>query len=245
MAFYGRQIVHHPSTASYWAGESFFSDTSVVEDSTVGASRVTLKWSRTVPSGFVEDQAMTTLTLAMNMGPGDYQVLNNAAKADAESDLGSFWDNIKTLITPAWTLVEYAWHDWSAPETKLGPADRVTTLSAAAAGTGGRIPDQNAITVTFRTASREHWGRSYLGGFTVGQYDATYGRPSHATCDALATHFNTLQGALQANTQATEIVVHSLEHQAVLSVDEIHCDDVPDIIRSRRPRRPTYRKVFS
>src|SRR5262245_47377195 len=96
-----------------------------------------------------------------------------------------------------------------------------------------------------KTPSRRNWGRVYEPGVAFSQYDAVYGRPTNAMCDTLASAWRTMLNNLVAKSTSVECVVFSKQYQANLVVSEVACDNVPDIIRRRRPKNPSYRKTFT
>lgn len=243
---YDHKITYIASSSSYWHAQSVYSDTVFVDGSSVplGASFVTLAWSRTSPATTREDRATCTLAIGKTVGGGIYSYLASADKAAAETALDTWWTSMKTDVANQWTLVEYRWHDWLVGETVLGPADRVTARSVAGTfGATNRMPDQDSQTVTFKTASRRHWGRVYLPGIASGRYDTTYGRFVTSQVDDGATFFHTLATNLAASSQ--EIVVASKAHQGILSCSSIASDDVVDIQRRRRAKQASYHKEYT
>lgn len=244
---WNREIVHKAATAGYWAEQSKFSDAVVIPAAAdqLSASRVTLQFGRTTPTGTIEDLASFTMHLCIHVGSGVYGRLTDGQKADAEADLDTLMTAQMALMHQSHTLKGYAWHDVDAGDKYYGPVDRLTSKNIAGSAAGTRLPDQVAASVTWRTASRKHWGRVYVPGISHSSLDALYGRPTNGWCDQTASNFRTFANALLSNTAATELVVYSHAHQAILSVDEIHCDNVPDVVRRRRFKQPSYRKAFT
>jgi hypothetical protein len=241
-----RTITHTPATASYWAAQSKFSDTVVQAASgSLSASRATINWSRSTPAGTQEDFASFTMHFCVHVGAGSYVQLDATQKADAETDLAVFVASLRGEMSNQFTHVNTTWHDVVAGDQFYGPADRITANGLTGQVATSRLPDQLAVNVTLRTSSRKHWGRFYIPGIASTKFDLTYGRPTSTVCDTLATATRTLGTSLMANTAATELVVYSHQHQAVLSVDEIHCDNVADVIRRRRAKMVSYRKAFT
>jgi hypothetical protein len=183
---------------------------------------------------------------AVMVAAGTAAYLDASQKAEVETDLGPFWVSLNALMPSGVNIVDYVWHDWFEGDRFYGPADRITS-SGGITGTiaSSRLPDQVAATITFRTASRKHWGRMYVPSIAWTKMDSTYGRIANGTCDILASAARTLALATEANTARTSLVVFSLAHQAVLTIDEIHCDNVPDIVRRRRAKSASYRKAFT
>lgn len=240
-----RAISHTSDTAAYWDAQSKFSDSVVVDAgaATLSVSQLAMKFSRVTPAGTREDLSEFTTHHAFIAGGGLYSRLSDAQKATVEGIWGTWWTTVKALCDSGITLVEYAWHDLDLGDAFYGPADRVTTASVAGTLVADRMPDQLAVDVTLRTASRKHWGRFYVVGIGTTKYEKAYGRPANTTCDSLATATRTAYLAEDAASIA--LVVCSKQHQGILTVDEIHCDNVPDVIRRRRPKQASYRKSYA
>src|SRR5262249_54437151 len=142
------------------------------------------------------------------------------------------------------SLAEYRWHDWDINDVALGPADRVTSRSVAGTtGATSRLPDQDAQTVTWTTASRRHWGRVYLPGIGFNRIDNTTGRWASTQVDAAALHFHTLATSLVAG--GYDMVVVSRQFHALLTIDTISVDDIVDIQRRRRAKQASYHKIYT
>ena len=198
-----RTITTTASSATYWAGQSYFSDTVVQQ--AVGAfstSKVTLLWSRTTPAGTREDFVSTNLHICVHVGAGSYVALTDTQKGEAEADLDTFTTAIAARQSNSHTLVRYDWHDITVGDAHYGPVDRSTTKSTAGTAVNFRMPDQISANATFRTSSRKHWGRIYLPGIAQTAYETTYGRVSNAQCDGIASDVRTLANNLVANSAA-------------------------------------------
>jgi hypothetical protein len=100
------------------------------------------------------------------------------------------------------------------------------------------------MSVTKVTASRKHWGRIYVGPLQLTGSIATgvNGRFNTSQVDTVATAFNTLRAGLQADDFPMVVFDRTRLHFA--TVDGVRCDDIPDVIRSRRPDWVPYRKVL-
>lgn len=250
---YTKEVTHVGAEAGYWAGQTFDFD-AVVTDAgatSIGCSRVTMKWKRTVPTGLSEDLVMCTLSVAKANAGHIFNQLTSAELATVEGYLDSFWTTVKAYCTTQLTLVEYAWHGVSgtSPRTedgkgqKMGPAVRVTVKSVAGTDSVGRGPDQLATNITLRTASRKHWGRVYLPGIGIDKWDTTYGRLTTTVVDGVAGAANTLNNSIE--TGGFRLGVWSQLHPAFLSAKTVEVDDVPDIQRRRRPKRRNYATLYS
>lgn len=243
---YQHTIVHTTATATYWDTVPKFSDTVVLDAGAadIGVSFCTISWTRTVPTGLREDKATCTLAIAKDPGNNLYSLIIDADKATAEGHLDTWWTTQKTNTANQWTLNEYRWHDWHADEATLGPADRVTARSVAgSAGTSSRLPDQDAFAMTFTTAARRHWGRVYLPGIALAQYDMNMGRFASAGVDTIVGAFHTFLSNLAASD--LELVVASRKHQAILELSTLQSDDIVDIVRRRRAKQANYHKIYT
>jgi len=245
MAFGSRRIICSPETESYWQAQSRYSDSTIEVAPALSASKATLQWKRTTPAGTQED--LCSINVHMGIVAGATCVfLDDTQKAAAEVDLKAYMDALAGMQNPGFSSHSIVWHDHRAGEPFYGPADRVTTYATAVgSGPGTRLPDQVACSVTMRTSSRKHWGRVYVPGLGSARFDATYGRFLSSTCDALASTLRDLYSGLEGNTASTTMVVYSTAHQAALTIDEIVCDDVVDIIRRRRAKAVNYRKIIA
>src|SRR3954454_14993179 len=191
---------------SYWQSQSVYSDTAItsVGAATLGASRLTINWARSTPAGTQEDLVSINPHFAVAASPGaPISFLDNAAKAVVETEVYTWIASWAALASNQFNTWQLIWHDIKAGDPFYGPADRFTQLDPGIPGTfpNARTPDQIAINLTFRTASRKHWGRVYLPGINSGRYDAVYGRPTNATCDSLASSWRTMINTLAGKPQ--------------------------------------------
>jgi hypothetical protein len=109
------------------------------------------------------------------------------------------------------------------------------------------MPDQVALTTTFRTAGRKHWGRFYTGGWTGNELaaDAQQGHARGVAVDALSTAAKTLLNDLYDDARKTWVCVWSPKYRGAMSVNEVSVDDTWDIVRRRRAKFPSYRKTYT
>jgi len=151
------------------------------------------------------------------------------------SALTNIWCT-KTKVT------QIAWYRHGPGITPPNPAERVLVLTTPIVGTASTtswIP-QEACSVTFRTAVRTSWGRTYLPFQSGTTSDG--GRISSGTADLIANAVNAMVVAAAAADM--HLVVTSNAKNAALVVEHIEVDDVLDVIRSRRWKHTNYRKIL-
>lgn len=248
---YIKDVTHTGDEASYWAGQTYDFDAVVTNAgaTSIGCSRCTVKYKRTVPVGLSEDLMMFTFSIAKSAGSHIYNQLSSADLVTAETSIDVFVNAVKALQHSSITCVEYAWHGVSgtSPRTKdgrgqkMGPAVRTTVKSIPGALSVGRSPDQLAVNVTLRTASRKHWGRFAIPGLDIGKWDPAYGRVLTSSVDAISAAADSLYSQLQ--TAGFMLGVWSQLHPAFLAAKSTEVDDVPDIVRRRRAKRRNYAKI--
>lgn len=140
-------------------------------------------------------------------------------------------------------LVEYRWYAFGAQVVSPNPPARVTTKVTPIVGTAtGDFVHQVAWTVTLRTALRRHWGRIYIPwknnlGLTGGQLGSS-------GVDSLAAAARTALLAAETS-QGVVPVVWDRNRKLAFTITAIEMDSVPDIIRRRRPRDTSYKKIYT
>lgn len=250
---YGLHAYYDSAMASYWDTQTFQTGTikTPMDPGTFRGSICSVQFARTEAATIREDIAQFDLHLAINDGVGAFAVLDDTDSAAVESKLDTWWTSQKTAIGSHWKLNGYVWRDFGMDyplgETGLskpGPTRRTTSRSVAATGTEPGSPDQTSTTVTFITASRKHWGRIYLPAPANNQL-GSYGRLSSASVDATCGFFHTLLNDMNDDARQIDTFVWSPKYRGALSVWKLQMDDVPDVVRRRRPKVATYRKVYT
>jgi hypothetical protein len=118
----------------------------------------------------------------------------------------------------------------------------VTSIAVAGTSSSQPLPLQDACSITFRNSVRRSWGRSYLPCLTSnalasdGSYTSTFLDPVTTATGVLAT---------SAAGGDFPLVVVSKHLSALLHVEAVETDNVPDIIRRRRLSVQTYRKIIN
>jgi len=131
------------------------------------------------------------------------------------------------------------------PFLKSGPPAAVYSRSQFGTVDSVTMPPQNAISVTEKTPYRKHWGRFYLPQLDHASITST-GHIVSTACTSLANVVGTQYGLLQNAEFFPVVPVTQIERapaRALLTVNQVQVDDVPDVIRRRRPRQTTFRAV--
>lgn len=250
-------IVYDSAKADYWTNQTVLDGTQLVPVSSAlcTGSIMEVHYSRTVPTGVREDLAMFSFHLAVEAGPG--APMSRLDAADAQRVEDSFIATWLTAMNPKiandWSLKEFAWRHFGADFpldknglSKPGPYWRLKPVAGNNGGDSSpRMPDQVALTTTFRTASRKHWGRYYAGGFTsAALLDSLMGHATTTVVDALATGTHDWLVDINNDSRKTNLWIWSPKYLGACAVNELSVDDTWDVIRSRRAKFPTYRKTF-
>jgi hypothetical protein len=163
--------------------------------------------------------------------------------AAAESAIQTFWTALSSLIAFDCRFVEHRWYPYGPAVVPPNPPTRITTLGTPLVGTPSpRGIHQQACTVTFRTALRRHWGRIYLPlwGVTLGS-GATL---TSGNADTIANAARTLATA-PGTAQGIVPVVWNRNAKVAYGITDIEVDNVLDVVRRRRTRTTTYKKILS
>lgn len=248
-------LIASSAEAAYWDTVSFISGTAktYVAPDVVGGSMQTFVFGRTTSGTLREDQALFSLHWAVEAGPGAPCVpLSGAQASSIETITDTMVTAWLTRMTSGWTLTQYQWRDFRGDfprsaktgAVKYSPTWRTTVKTKVGTDVGIRLPDQCSSTITLTTASRAHWGRSYIGGLSA-QALGTFGRLGSAYVDGIADPIRTAFNSAVALPAITNPVVWSAQHAGVMSIRELHMDDVCDIQRRRRAKQVGYRKSYT
>jgi hypothetical protein len=224
----------------YSAAATSHGGDSAVSGVGVGARRAQLVWARTVTGSYLEDVMVTHFDFLNITGgnpddtwtTGDYNTLQN--------DIATWWSGMQSTMSTRVTLREVRWYRIGEGITPPNPPTTTYTVGTAGSGTGDMLPPQLACAVTFKTAVRHSWGRTYLPGFVESSNDVD-GRIDNTTALHVATIMQNL--VTDAAGHDFRLVVYSKALHALLNVETIQVDNTWDIIRSRRYATPTYRAV--
>lgn len=253
---YTAQVIHDSTNSTYWNSQSFWPGTVVTArpPAEIEGSQLTVQFQRTVEVGLDEDRAMFRVHLAVDAGPGAPTVpLSTSQAVTVEENFLSRWNStLGQLCQPRWTLAEFTWRNYGAAyplakdgTSKPGPIWRSSLQNLPGRAAGVPLADQLAATVTYRTPSRKHWGRTYWGGLTSDSFTGELmGKLAGTYVDSLAGNFNTWHTENAAEAAIVNLWVWSSRHRGLLSVTQIAVDDVPDVVRRRRAKNASYKKAF-
>jgi hypothetical protein len=220
---------------------------------------VAINWSRNAAGKPPEDLAMVTMHFLNSTGGVPDASWTTADYESVETKLDALWTALKGMYSSSGsvTLAGYTWRA-DGPAFKpfgasLSPTLRITNRSVAGLDPGEQLPPQVAVSVTEVIPStfvahnvegvgdqtRNRWGRFYLPAPVVSMCDD--GRPSTAFLTNVANAVQTFYNACVADDFIP--VVYSPTTGHAWSIDEIHVDDVFDVIRSRRFRNTLSRNA--
>jgi len=136
------------------------------------------------------------------------------------------------------------------PFAKTGPPF-ITYPSPAAGTVLNRQAPQVAVTTTERTTYAKHWGRNYWphpGSTSV----VAGGYINSAEVDSWITAVHTAYAALMAEEYYPVVPVTQFSQGAtvvptrgLLTITQLQMDNLFDVMRSRRPKKSTYKKLLS
>lgn len=217
--------------------------TSAVASGGVGVRRVVCTLDRTALEVGLDPCVVHFDFLNITGGSPD-ETWTTADYTTLEGLLDTFWSSVSVNFHAGMKMTTYTWYRIGVGVTKPNPAVRqlVKTTPIAGTGTGAVVmPPQVASSITFRTAVRTSWGRTYIP-VTASSNFSTPGRWASSAVDALCGAANTLlTGAAGADFYQ---VVYSKHLSAALNVERLEVDNVTDIIRRRRFPSSTYKKLL-
>lgn len=238
-------------TAGLEAFYDYITEATAVQD--VQWRYVVLRWSRSTPVGTVEDHAQIGINIVNITGGNIDTTWTTGDYTTCEGFLDEWVNVLAPYIHQSHTLVDYRWYvrQFAVPMTAVkrfadtGPPARITPKSTAMLGIGTCLPYQSAMSVTLRTPTPRHWGRFYLPGIPPANMAASSRLLSSVTV-SLANNVAELADDLAGQdfqmvvptTQVNRVLVPALQ-----TVTSIQVDDVPDVIRRRRPKQASVKTV--
>lgn len=233
-------------------------------------AKVTLQWARTG-----DDVAVTSFHFVHRAEGTDTSAwVNDDDSATIEALLADFWSAIRGHYGADFGLDRYRWHHFGVGVRRPNPAFRETVDVTPLLGTNTdpQLPQQVACAITQRTTRRRSWGRSYLPAPVEGYTDDS-GLWIHDFVDDMRTAAGTLLDG--AESAGLPMVVWCPRHDGKLleygdhpippatqsphelgldepdtsslarGVGSVQVDDVPDVIRRRRPKKSTYKQTHT
>lgn len=215
-------------------------------------TRWTFEYSRSTPTGTVEDRAQFSIDV-VNLTSGAIDTTWTAtdltdvwgAFAPVPSALRPYQQPSHSLVRVSAHLMGFSPETWPAKRfLDTGPPVWAADI-APVAGSGTTGAYQVAATVTERTAFPGHWGRLYVPGLAGGALDAN-GRITSTARNAILAAFETAADALRAKD--FYVVVPMTQHDkapafGLLSLTQLSVDDIPDVQRRRRPKQVAARSL--
>jgi hypothetical protein len=240
------------SSAAYWSsrgGTGIFSD--FTEDDTLIISKCVMSWDYPgdVPSSTRDIMQCVTHWIGSSGDPQTWTDLDDTDYATVEGALDDWWRAIRGDFSSALEAVDFKWYKDGpgAPPPQL--VVRTTPYGVAGTDGGNALPRQIAEDVTFRTASRRHWGRAYVPGETgaaMSSVGTAQGRFDHTFVDLMATAWSgNLTGLDSSGGGPLCQCVWGPMSQTAFGIGTYETDDVPDVQRRRRPASTGYRKLVS
>ena len=229
---------------------------------------VTVRYARATPASTVEDYAqfgfnITNITggqLDTTWTAGDYTIVDAAIDemlskiVVAQSTSHSLVDvrYYQAGFNPALPIGQAVWKVGDAGDPpnrfiKMGPPVHLHIPGSTGGQTaGGVLPYQVAMSVTLKTPGPRHWGRMYIPGLAFPDLSSSFGRFSQTIQTTVANAFAEMQDDL--TSQGFQLVVPTTQQDGryatgLSGVNSIVVDDIPDVIRRRRPKQPAIKQV--
>jgi hypothetical protein len=190
-----------------------------------------------------EDVAVCTMHIRKTVqNMFDLVPVDDDARQAFANKFFDFWTQIRGSFTTKIELRELRMYDVpDGPGIDMGDPVAIYGMQQPGTGTGGVMPPQCAVSVTWRTDQRLRWGRFYLPGL-ISTHLTTSGRLETASCDAIAEAAHHLT---DRSGTGGSLTVFSRKHWNHADPVSIQVDDIVDIIRRRRFSQPTYRATIS
>lgn len=229
------------STPEYSGAALVSGGPSAVAGSGVGVRRATLVFGRTPPGTFTDDNADCHLDFMNITGGSPDDTWTTGDYTTMETHINAWWASQKGFHSNKVTLNEIRWYRVGTGVVPPNPAERVTPVIVAGGSSLDELPPQVACSVTQRTARRKQWGRTYLPGLTSGWLAAS-GTIDSAVVDNTCTNMETL--LLAAGADDFKMGVLSGVAGSFFTTEQLQVDNIADVIRRRRWRTPTHRKIL-
>lgn len=223
--------------------------------------RLAVEISRTTPGGTVEDRAVTTWDL-LNITGGDIDTSwTTTDYTTAEAAFDEFWGTWAGLASSSHAVVGYKWYAmrFADPMTashrfeNTGPPQRAVSKAIPGTGSSAPLPYQIACAITEKTAIPRHWGRVYIPGIatvsmgTQGRWGSGFTTFFANAAAELVDDLGTAQlfpvvATTQMKADGSPPGTLTLK-PGLNQITSLVVDDIPDVIRSRRPKQPLLRTI--
>lgn len=211
--------------------------------------RVVLIWTRAWGDAAPEDVAQISFEFVNWTAGVPDDTWTDADFVTVEGYLDTWWTAVKPQVSSTHTLSQYRWYEFG-PRLPLsdkgnempGPPRRITARSSAGTMVTQVLPPQVAMSVTFKTALRRHWGRIYVPGPCLTSESAP-GRIAGATRTAIAGATDALFDSCSGADFSP--MVYSPTKRRAYSIEAVQMDDVFDVIRRRRMKTTTARTIYN
>jgi hypothetical protein len=211
--------------------------------------RCRLVFTRKSPTGLNEDTAQIDFEFVNYTGGLPDDSWTDADFLVVENALTTWWAAIDQRISDSHVLDQLRWYAFgpSLPKPaglgeQPGPARRIVDRNNVGFVVGGESMYQLAVSCTLRTGVRRRWGRFYLPGLVVTNL-TDLGRLEGGITGELANATD----AFFTTCLNSDIVpvVYSPTVRRAYGIEAISVDDIPDVIRSRRPKQVQTRVVIN
>lgn len=201
---------------------------------------------RSTPTGTAEDKAQIGFDIVKLSGGANDPTWDQAQVDGAVDEIVSLLGNLAQSQDNncAWNEIRSYVRRFDNDGPGFAPSgDPVDVRAVSIVGAGSTepvLPYQVACSVTEKTTMRKHWGRFYVPCIKSSLVDG-FGRWTEATCTAIASTVGSSYADLANANYA--VVVPSGGTRTLFTVTQVQVDDIPDVIRSRRPRDTLVRAV--
>lgn len=190
-----------------------------------------------------EDVAVMTMHIREAVqGSPDFLPVTDEGRQSFTTNFGTWWGNIRSMVSTYVTFRELRFYDVpAAPGENMGDPVAIKGFATPGTSTSSALPPQCAVSVTFKTSARLHWGRFYIPGLTVAHIDDK-GRLNQTDATTIADQTHVLT---RRDQTGGVLVVFSRSRWAHYDPQEIQVDDIIDVQRRRRFSSPHFRAVKS
>lgn len=223
------------------------------EQADIAWMRLNLRYSRATPTGTSEDMAQFKVDVVNITGGAIDSTWTAGDFTAVEGALDTFTTALAARIESGHVLKEYRAYRMMFNPDDPGVGNRSKTNGFAYSQSGPPVwvkaknvpgafapamPYQTACAVTLKTGWPRHWGRCYIPGVAIGL--DTYGRFGATGRQAIANAFFDLNDDLTGAGFLPVVPitqVHNVAFHGLLGVNQFVVDDIPDVIRRRRPKQ--------